>query len=84
MISVNLTGTFLTVKHAVRAMLDRGGSIIVTDNQPTVDGNDGADTLVGVETAERADVVMENFMEELGGERTHVDIMLQFLEEVVR
>src|SRR5713226_2553449 len=24
------------------------------------------------------DVVMENFMEELGGERTHVDIMLQF------
>ena len=27
------------------------------------------------------DVVMENFMEELGGERTHVDIMLQFLEE---
>src|SRR5438552_14408238 len=27
------------------------------------------------------DVVMENFMEELGGERTHVDVMLQFLEE---
>ncbi len=27
------------------------------------------------------DVVMENFMEELGGEKTHVDIMLQFLEE---
>ncbi len=26
-------------------------------------------------------VVMENFMEELGGERTHVDVMLQFLEE---
>src|SRR5947209_9624304 len=25
------------------------------------------------------DVVMENFMEELGGEKTHVDIMLQFL-----
>jgi pyrroloquinoline quinone (PQQ) biosynthesis protein C len=25
--------------------------------------------------------VLENFMEELGGERTHVDIMLQFLEE---
>src|SRR6266571_3740157 len=25
------------------------------------------------------DVVLENFMEELGGERTHVDIMLQFL-----
>src|SRR6266508_3077102 len=27
------------------------------------------------------DVVMENFMEELGGEKTHVDIMLQILEE---
>src|SRR5438093_5564392 len=28
-------------------------------------------------------IVMENFMEELGGERTHVDVMLQFLEEAV-
>ena len=27
------------------------------------------------------EVVLENFMEELGGERTHVDIMYQFLEE---
>lgn len=27
------------------------------------------------------DVVLENFMEELSGDRTHVDIMLQFLEE---
>src|ERR687885_756849 len=27
------------------------------------------------------DVVLDNFMEELGGERTHVDIMFQFLEE---
>src|SRR5260370_24779502 len=27
------------------------------------------------------DVVLENFMEEVGGQRTHVDIMLQFLEE---
>src|SRR5437588_7368346 len=27
------------------------------------------------------DVALDNFMEELGGERTHVDIMLQFLEE---
>jgi pyrroloquinoline quinone (PQQ) biosynthesis protein C len=26
-------------------------------------------------------VVLENFMEELGGKRTHVDIMLQFLDE---
>ncbi|PYS33521.1 MAG: hypothetical protein DMG14_31600 [Acidobacteria bacterium] len=25
--------------------------------------------------------VLENFMEELGGQRTHVDVMLQFLEE---
>jgi pyrroloquinoline quinone (PQQ) biosynthesis protein C len=27
------------------------------------------------------EVVLDNFMEELGGQRTHVDIMLQFLEE---
>jgi pyrroloquinoline quinone (PQQ) biosynthesis protein C len=27
------------------------------------------------------DTVLDNFMEELGGERTHVDIVLQFLEE---
>ena len=27
------------------------------------------------------DTVLENFMEELGGKRTHIDIMLQFLEE---
>lgn len=27
------------------------------------------------------DTVLENFMEELGGKRTHMDIMLQFLEE---
>jgi pyrroloquinoline quinone (PQQ) biosynthesis protein C len=27
------------------------------------------------------DIVLENFMEELGGEKTHVDIMLQFLAE---
>lgn len=27
------------------------------------------------------EAVLENFMEELGGSRTHVDIMLQFLEE---
>ena len=30
---------------------------------------------------ELMDVVMENFMEELGGDKTHVDVMLQFLEE---
>ena len=28
-----------------------------------------------------ADVVLENFMEELSGDRSHVDIMYQFLEE---
>jgi pyrroloquinoline quinone (PQQ) biosynthesis protein C len=27
------------------------------------------------------DVVLDNFLEELGGERTHVDIVLQFLDE---
>src|SRR5688500_19999252 len=27
------------------------------------------------------DTVLENFMGELGGKRTHMDIMLQFLEE---
>jgi pyrroloquinoline quinone (PQQ) biosynthesis protein C len=27
------------------------------------------------------DVVLDNFLEELGGQKTHVDIMLQFLEE---
>ena len=27
------------------------------------------------------DSILENFMEELGGKRTHIDIMLQFLEE---
>src|SRR5437763_1203161 len=27
------------------------------------------------------EIVMENFMEELGGEKTHVDIMLQLLDE---
>src|SRR5499427_7274991 len=30
---------------------------------------------------ELMETILENFMEELGGERTHVDIMLQFLEE---
>src|SRR5262247_2140891 len=30
---------------------------------------------------ELMETILENFMEELGGDRTHVDIMLQFLEE---
>ncbi|NJC73467.1 SDR family oxidoreductase [Planosporangium thailandense] len=37
-IAINLTGTFLTLKHAVRAMLDRGGSIIVTGSPTGLNG----------------------------------------------
>jgi NAD(P)-dependent dehydrogenase (short-subunit alcohol dehydrogenase family) len=37
-IDVNLTGTFLTVKHAVRAMLDTGGSIILTGSPTGLNG----------------------------------------------
>jgi pyrroloquinoline quinone (PQQ) biosynthesis protein C len=36
---------------------------------------------VSEKTYDLMDVVLENFMEELAGERSHVDIMLQFLEE---
>lgn len=41
-IDVNLTGTFLTVKHAVRAMRERGGSIILTGS-PTGLNGEGAE-----------------------------------------
>ena len=37
-IDVNLTGTFLTVKHAVRAMQGRGGSIILTGSPTGLNG----------------------------------------------
>jgi NAD(P)-dependent dehydrogenase (short-subunit alcohol dehydrogenase family) len=37
-IDVNLTGTFLTLKHAVRAMRGRGGSIIVTGSPTGING----------------------------------------------
>jgi NAD(P)-dependent dehydrogenase (short-subunit alcohol dehydrogenase family) len=37
-IAINLTGTFLTLKHAVRAMLGRGGSIIVTGSPTGLNG----------------------------------------------
>jgi NAD(P)-dependent dehydrogenase (short-subunit alcohol dehydrogenase family) len=37
-IGVNLTGTFLTLKHAVRAMLQTGGSIIVTGSPTALSG----------------------------------------------
>jgi NAD(P)-dependent dehydrogenase (short-subunit alcohol dehydrogenase family) len=37
-IAVNLTGTFLTLKHGVRALLERGGSIILTGSPTAVNG----------------------------------------------
>ncbi|SMH40498.1 NAD(P)-dependent dehydrogenase, short-chain alcohol dehydrogenase family [Rathayibacter oskolensis] len=37
-IDINLTGTFLTVKHAVRALLGRGGSIILTGSPTGLNG----------------------------------------------
>jgi len=37
-IDINLTGTFLTVKHAVRSMLGRGGSIILTGSPTGLNG----------------------------------------------
>ena len=37
-ITINLTGTFLTLKHAVRSMLGRGGSIIVTGSPTGLNG----------------------------------------------
>ncbi len=37
-IDVNLTGTFLTVKHAVRAMIEHGGSIILTGSPTGLNG----------------------------------------------
>jgi NAD(P)-dependent dehydrogenase (short-subunit alcohol dehydrogenase family) len=37
-IDVNLTGTFLTVKHAVRALQGRGGSIVLTGSPTGLNG----------------------------------------------
>lgn len=37
-VDVNLTGTFLTVKHAVRGMLEGGGSIILTGSPTGLNG----------------------------------------------
>ena len=37
-VQVNLTGTFLTVKHAVRAMLRTGGSIVLTGSPTGLNG----------------------------------------------
>jgi NAD(P)-dependent dehydrogenase (short-subunit alcohol dehydrogenase family) len=43
-IDINLTGTFLTVKHAVRAMLGRGGSIMLTGSPTALNGEGAAFT----------------------------------------
>ncbi|WOF24274.1 SDR family NAD(P)-dependent oxidoreductase [Microbacterium betulae] len=42
-VDVNLTGTFLTIKHAVRSMLPRGGGSIVLTGSPTGLNGEGAD-----------------------------------------
>ena len=42
-LAVNLTGTFLTVKHGVRALLTRGGGSIICTGSPTGLNGEGAD-----------------------------------------
>ncbi|WP_230114738.1 SDR family NAD(P)-dependent oxidoreductase, partial [Microbacterium oxydans] len=42
-IDINLTGTFLTVKHAVRAMLSAGGGSIILTGSPTGVNGEGKD-----------------------------------------
>jgi len=42
-VDINLTGTFLTVKHAVRAMLGTGGGSIILTGSPTGLNGEGAD-----------------------------------------
>ena len=42
-IDVNLTGTFLTVKYAVRALLSRGGGSIILTGSPTAVNGEGRD-----------------------------------------
>ncbi|WP_025159186.1 SDR family NAD(P)-dependent oxidoreductase [Leifsonia aquatica] len=42
-LSVNLTGTFLTVKYAVRAMLAEGGGSIIVTGSPTGINGEGKD-----------------------------------------
>ncbi|SDQ31339.1 SDR family NAD(P)-dependent oxidoreductase [Microbacterium sp. cf332] len=41
-IDINLTGTFLTVKYAVRALLSRGGGSIILTGSPTAVNGEGA------------------------------------------
>ncbi|WP_460798827.1 SDR family NAD(P)-dependent oxidoreductase [Microbacterium sp. GXF0217] len=42
-VDINLTGTFLTVKHAVRSMLPRGGGSIILTGSPTGVNGEGKD-----------------------------------------
>lgn len=42
-IDINLTGTFLTVKHAVRSMLSHGGGSIILTGSPTGVNGEGRD-----------------------------------------
>ena len=42
-IDINLTGAFLTVKYAVRAMLPRGGGSIILTGSPTAVNGEGKD-----------------------------------------
>jgi NAD(P)-dependent dehydrogenase (short-subunit alcohol dehydrogenase family) len=42
-IDINLTGTFLTVKYAVRSMLSRGGGSIILTGSPTAVNGEGKD-----------------------------------------
>ncbi|MFT4306337.1 MAG: SDR family NAD(P)-dependent oxidoreductase [Microbacterium sp.] len=42
-LEINLTGTFLTVKHAVRSMLPRGGGSIILTGSPTAVNGEGKD-----------------------------------------
>lgn len=42
-IDINLTGTFLTIKHAVRSMVQRGGGAIILTGSPTGVNGEGKD-----------------------------------------
>ncbi|MFC8680301.1 SDR family NAD(P)-dependent oxidoreductase [Microbacterium ureisolvens] len=42
-IDINLTGTFLTVKHALRSMVPRGGGSIILTGSPTAVNGEGRD-----------------------------------------
>jgi NAD(P)-dependent dehydrogenase (short-subunit alcohol dehydrogenase family) len=42
-IDINLTGAFLTVKHAVRSLLPRGGGSIILTGSPTAVNGEGKD-----------------------------------------